>query len=782
MRVLIAIAVASLLAGGIAFAAQPGKPPAKNSPETKTSPAKPAVSREAIRFFEAKIRPLLAANCFQCHGAAKHEDNLRLDSRAGVFAGGDLGPAVVPGKPDESLLIQAVKHSPDLSMPPQKQLSGEAIHDLSVWVQSGAYWPDDSDQPPATPGRRMQITARDRAHWAFQPVRRPQIPTAESIAKASGRKPADADRDYAAFVRNPIDGFILAKLEARGLSPNPPANPRQLIRRVCYDLTGLPPTPAEVEAFAADPSPRAYAALVDRLLNSPHYGEKWGRHWLDIVRYAETNSYERDNPKPNVWRYRDYVIRSLNADKPYDQFVREQLAGDEFTPPTADSIIATGYYRLGIWDDEPVDRELARYDGLDDIVATTGQAFLGLTVDCARCHDHKIDPIPQRDYYKLLSFFHNITPYVNGGPTDERQIPATAAERAAHLQPMALCVSETGRQAPDTFVLLRGSPRNRGDEVEPGFFEVLGDETAHVSAMPSGVNSTGRRSALANWIASPKNPLTARVMVNRIWEYHFGRGIVRSPNNFGLQGDRPTHPELLDWLADEFVRDGWRLKPIHRLIVMSNAYRMSSVGNAQALADDPANDLFWRFDMRRLTAEEIRDSILAVSGQLNLQMHGPPVYPEMAAQVLNTQNHPGDDWHTSAPDQQCRRSIYIHEKRSMLMPLLEAFDLSETEKSNPVRFTTIPPTQSLQMLNGEFVNSQATAFARRLRREAGENLHEQVRLALNLVTDRPPTVAEIDRGMKLIDRLRSRDGASAGTALRLFCLMTLNMNEFVYID
>ncbi len=656
MRALITIAAASVVVGGFLFAAQPAAQPAgKNFPIAKAIVAKPGVSPAAVRFFESKVRPLLAENCFQCHGAAKHEDNLRLDSRAGIFTGGDLGPAVVPGKPDESLLIQAVKHSPDLSMPPQKQLSGEAIRDLSVWVQSGAYWPDDADQPPPLPGRKMQITARDRAHWAFQSVRRPKIPTAESIAKAAGKKPTDVAQDYSAWVRNPIDAFILAKLEARGLSPNLPAGPRQLIRRLYYDLTGLPPTPEELESFAADPSPRAYAALVDRLLDSPHYGEKWGRHWLDIVRYAETNSYERDNPKPNVWRYRDYVIRSLNADKPYDQFVREQLAGDEFAPPARDSIIATGYYRLGIWDDEPV--------------------------DCARCHDHKIDPIPQRDYYKLLSFFHNITPYTNGGPSDERPIPPSAAERAAHVQPMALCVSESGRQAPDTFVLLRGSPRNRGDKVEPGFFEVLGDESAHISAPPAGANTTGRRTALANWIVSPNNPLTARVMVNRIWQYHFGRGIVRSPNNFGLQGDRPTHPELLDWLADEFVRDGWRLKPMHRLMVMSNAYHMSSAGNARALADDPANDLFWRLDMRRLTAEEMRDSILAVSGRLNLEMFGPSVYPELpAARVLNTQNRPGDDWHTSPPDEQCRRSIYIHEKRSMLVPLLEAFDLGETER------------------------------------------------------------------------------------------------------
>jgi mono/diheme cytochrome c family protein len=830
--------------------------PAPSNPAVANPPASP----EAVRFFEAKVRPVLVVNCYQCHGESKQEDNLRLDSRAGIIAGGDQGPAVVPGNPDESLLIKAVKHSPDLSMPPKKQLASEQIADLTLWVKSGAVWPDDGKTAAAPPRKGMQITAKDRAHWAFQPVKEPPIPTVKN----------------AAWVTNSIDAFILARLEAKGLSPNLPADKRQLVRRLYYDLTGLPPTPAEVEAFVADSSPGAYDALVDRLLESPHYGEKWGRNWLDLVRYAETNSYERDDAKPNVWRYRDYVIRSLNEDKPYDQFVREQLAGDELSPPTPDSLIATGYYRLGIWDDEPADRDLARYNELDDIVATTSQVFLGLTVDCARCHDHKIDPIPQKDYYKLVSFFQNVNPYHNGGPSDELPIMGSPEDRAAYEQAVreldknrnrvhrsiveldekfrrlyltekklaekkpdskasappdkaaakpkpdfgrliqtdgerilgkedfqryqqlradldalvhqkpqgnvALGVSESGPQAPDTFVLLRGNPQNKGDKVEPGFLTVLGDEKAVVPKPSPEAKTTGRRTALANWITKRENPLTARVMVNRVWQYHFGRGIVRSPNNFGTQGDRPTHPELLDWLASEFVRQGWRLKPLHRMIVRSSAYRMSSAGNAQALALDPLNDLFWRFDMRRLTAEEVRDSILAVSGRLNSKMFGPSVFPEIQAEVLAGESVPGKGWGKSSPEDQSRRSIYVHEKRSLPLPLLEAFDLGETDRTNPVRFSTTQPTQSLQMLNGPFLNEQTAALAARLRKEAGGDVRQQVRLALNLVTDRPPRDEEIERGMKLIETLRSRDGASEEAALRLFCLMTLNLNEFIYVD
>jgi hypothetical protein len=811
------------------------------------------VSPEAVQFFETKVRPILADHCFRCHAKEKQKGNLRVDSLAALLEGGGRGPALVPGHPEKSLLIKAIQHdSAKLKMPPTKKLNKEQIAYLTQWVKLGAPWSGAQKTGGSSRKGEMQVTDKDREHWAFQPLKRPKVPAVKN-------------KEWGA---NPIDAFILARLEAKGLSPNPPASKTELIRRIYFDLIGLPPAPEEVQAFLADTSSNAYEKLVDQLLNSPGYGEKWGRHWLDLVRYAETNSYERDNPKPHVWRYRDYVIRAFNADKPYDQFIREQLAGDELIEPAvhasgsaADALIATGYYRLGIWDDEPSDPLQARYDGLDDIVATTGQLFLGLTFDCARCHDHKIDPVPQKDYYRLLAFFHNINHYRNGGPTDEVPLLATAEARqaydkqAARLEKkrqdirtslkaieqefqtryqkgkddtekpnsgnlaglidteglrvlgkerfetyrklkkdlsalkkakvatdMALCVTEAGRQAPETFVLVRGNPHVRGAKVEPAFPEVLTTLKPVFPSMPASAKTSGRRLVLANWIASKDNPLTARVMVNRIWQYHFGRGIVRTPNDFGLQGTRPTHPELLDWLATELLAQGWRMKSLHRLIVTSQVYRMSSRGNPKALAADPANDLFWRFDMRRLSAEEVRDSILAVTASLNLKMYGPGIFPEIPKEVLAGQSMPGRGWGKSPPQEQNRRSVYIHVKRSLLMPILEIFDLAEPDRSTPVRFTTTQPTQALAMLNGDFLNKQAAIFTQRLGREAGKDVEKQVRRALYLATSRQPGAQEVQRGLDLIEALQKEDGATAEQALNCFCLMVLNLNEFIYLD
>ncbi|HUR46545.1 MAG TPA: PSD1 and planctomycete cytochrome C domain-containing protein [Candidatus Saccharimonadales bacterium] len=716
-------------------------------------------TQDKLDYFERKVRPLLAENCFSCHGPEKQKGKLRLDSTAAIRSGGENGPILVPGRPEVSRVILAVRYvDEDLKMPPKTRLNDRQVDDLVEWVKQGAAMPVDKGPVVlATAGKETEITAKDRAHWAFQPLKRHRVPV---IPK----------QETSRF--NPIDAFILSQLEKKRLAPNPPADKRQLVRRAYYDLTGLPPTASEVETFLGDKSPRAWASLIDRLLESPRYGEKWGRHWLDLVRYAESNSYERDNPKPNAWRYRDYVIRSFNEDKPYDRFVSEQLAGDEFPQRTDDSIIATGFYRLGIWDDEPADSDLARYDALDDILTTTGQVFLGLTVDCARCHNHKQDPIPQADYYRLLAFFQNIAPFKNGGPTDEIPLCSNPAEKA-------LAVTEPGSKAPDTFVLLRGNPKTRGEQVEPGFLQVLGSARPKIS---SHGQSTGRRTALAHWIASSENPLTARVMANRLWQHHFGRGLVRSPNNFGLQGDAPTHPELLDWLATDLMANGWYLKPLHRLIMNSQAYQMSSSGRAEALKSDAANDSYWRFDMRRLTAEEIRDSILALNGSLSLKMAGPGIYTDIPKEVLAGQSRPGNGWGKSSAEEQARRSVYIHVKRSLLTPILESFDEAETDRSTPVRFATVQPTQALGMLNSEFLNQQAGIFASRLRREAGVNLHEQVRLGLALVTTRQPTRQEISRGEQLVRSLVSKDNLSPELALKYFCLMALNLNEMVYLD
>ena len=685
-----------------------------------------------------------------------------------------------------------------------------------------------------------------KSFWAFQPVKRPDVPQVKQ-------------KDW---VRNPIDAFILAKLEEKGFKSAPPATKVQLLRRAYYDLTGLPPAPAEVEAFLADNSPDAFEKVLDRLLASPHYGEKWGRHWLDLVRYAETNSYERDGAKPNAWRYRDYVIKSFNDDKPYDRFVREQIAGDEMPEAarSSDPVVATGFYRLGIWDDEPTDPVQSRYDGLDDIVATTGQVFLGLTVDCARCHDHKIDPIPQRDYYRLLAFFHNINHFRNGGPTDEAPVTAGGADQEALKQqiaelaqrrkqlmaeveeaeanfkqllegesgrepvkpgelpdllrkegkrvlgeerfrqymelrrrlrqshfprdvPTALAVTEAGTTAPETFVLLRGNAASKGEKVEPGFPAVLSSTEPVIPPPAPGARSSGRRTVLANWLASPDNPLTARVMANRLFQYHFGRGIVRSPNNFGIQGDAPTHPQLLDWLASEFVARGWSMKAMHRLIMTSNAYRMASTGgDAKALAADPRNDLLWRFDMRRLTAEELRDSILALNGTLNTRLYGPSVYPPIPKEVLAGQSVPGKGWETSGPEESARRSVYVHVKRSLRLPILQSFDAAEPDVTCPVRFVTIQPTQALGTLNSEFMNQEADKLAGRLKREAGDDVRKQVALGMRLVTSRAPTDAEVDRGVHLIEDMKSKDGVTADVALKYYCLLTLNLNEFVFLD
>ena len=607
------------------------------------------------------------------------------------------------------------------------------------------------------------VPSRDprRSHWSFQPVRQ-TVPPAWA-AQRQGEVPGHV-----------IDTFIAERLRQKGLPVPKAATRTTLIRRVTYDLTGLPPTPEAVEAFVNDPSAQAWENLVDRLLESPHYGEKWGRHWLDLVRFAETNSYETDEAKPNAWRYRDYVIRAFNSDKPYDRFIREQLAGDELPDSGADGLIATGFYRLGIWDNDPADKELALYDQLDDLVATTGQVFLGLTVDCARCHDHKIDPISQRDYYSLLAFFRNIHPYRNGGGTDEVPLPGDK-------QAKALAVTEPGPVAPVTHLLRRGNPGSLGEEVQPGFPGVLGASVPTVIPPASG-RSSGRRRALADWIASPDNPLTARVIVNRVFQHHFGRGLVRTPSDFGVQGSLPTHPELLDWLAGHFIQEGWSLKRLHRLILTSQSYQASATPTAEALKADPANDLFSRFDMRRLTAEEIRDSVLWVGGSGNPRMYGPGMYVALPKEVLASQSVPGKGWGNSPKVEQARRSIYIHVKRSLLSPVLLSFDLAETDRSTPVRFATTQPTQALGMLNGSFFNEQARVLADRIRAEVGSQPRAQVRRALHRVTTRPPSDLEISRGVALLELLTSEEGLGATAALDAFCLLAFNLNEFLYLE
>ena len=779
--------------------------------------------------FARHVQPILAMKCARCHGPSAASGGIAFDTRDRAFAETDSGrPAIVAGDPNASSMIERiVSHDESTRMPPEgKPLTASEVEIVKTWIRQGANW---------------------SKHWAYRPLLKPNVPEVSR-------------RDWRT---NEVDQFILAGLEEAQLTPNPIADKRSLVRRAYYNLTGLPPTVEQVAEFENDTASDAWEKLIDKLLESPQYGEHWGRKWLDVVRYAETNSFERDNPKPHVWRYRDYVIRSFNDDKPYNQFLTEQLAGDEASAPTSEQLIATGFYRLGVWDDEPADRVLAMYEGYDDLITTIGQGMLGLTFNCARCHDHKIDPIPQTDYYQLLTFLRHIRPMSGGGPNVEANLFASeqskqefeaavrdrqeqmevvkqeiarleeifttvtanepnqdekkkgdrnylkqqikkrglkvlgedefakyeeASKSLAELQKeppvdKALVVKELGlEKLADVFVLKRGTPGNHGDLVEPGFPNLFAAPAPTIKPIVE-QNSSGRRTALANWITSQDNLLTARVFVNRVWQGHFGRGIVRSSNNFGGLGTPPTHPELLDWLASDFMANGWKIKRLHKMLMLSSAYQMSSKGREAALAKDPANDRFWRVDLRRLSAEEIRDSLLAVTGRLNLDMYGPSIYPTISAEVKAGQSVPGSGWGNSSPTEQARRSVYIHVKRSLITPLLASFDFPETDTSCEARFTTTQPGQSFAMLNGQFANEQAAEFAKRITTQAGASDRDaQIQLTYQLCFHRAVRENELKRAKEFIAEMEQKHHLSPERALEQFCLLTLNLNEFVYLD
>lgn len=808
-----------------------------------------AESRDS--FFEEQVRPILEENCLKCHGGrSKIKGEFDMSTREGLLTGGELGEVVDLEAPADSLYLEMLSYKDEEhEMPPDGQLDRELIDTLTDWLNRGVPWTegeagtlhyygedDEEDDGP-------RIVRGTASHWSYQAVTRPEAPEVDNFMWRS----------------HSIDRFIYAKLDEAGLKPSQLASKATLIRRAYYDLIGLPPTPTEVRAFVKDRSSGSYEAMLDYLLASPHYGEKWGRHWLDVVRYAETNGYERDSKKPHMWRYRDYVIDAFNDDMPYDQFIVEQLAGDEMDEVTESRLVATGYYRLGIWDDEPVDKDQSLYDMLDGVIDTTGRAFLGMTIGCARCHAHKIDPISHEEYYQFLSFFNGMTnqkrqPEITSLLSSHEQAiyDQKVAERKERLNELekatraldeplraflaldqpgntkrprredldrvmrihgkdlvsddvreayealrmdhrrlsdeeipgrfATTVSEIDATGREGFVFIRGNPHVKGDPVEPGFFSVLNPPKAVIPEAKEGAKTSGRRRVAAEWIASGQNPLTARVMVNRIWQHHFGRGIVATTNDFGSAGLKPTHPELLDWLAAEFVESGWKIKAMHKRIMMSRAYRMSSAGNAEGLEKDPQNNLLWRFSMRRLTAEEIRDSILFVNGTLNTRVGGESFYPTLPQEALEMSSQPQNIWGKSSPEEERRRSLYIHVTRSILTPLLMDFDFADTDSSCPVRFVTTQPAQALNMLNSAFVNEQAAVLADRLRAEARGDARRQVRLALNLTTSREPTEEEIERGLRFIHELQEKDGISHELALNRFALLTLNLNEFIFLD
>ena len=687
-------------------------------------------------------------------------------------------------------------------------------------------------------------------------------------------------------------------MKSNGLSPAPEADRRTLIRRLSFDLTGLPPTPEEVEFFLSDTASDAYESLVDRLLASPRYGERWARHWLDLVRFAETHGYERDDPKPNAWKYRDWVVRALNRDLPYDRFLVEQLAGDEIPDASADSKTATGFYRLGLVDDEPADPQMDRFDQLDDVIKTVGTTMLGLSIHCARCHDHKFDPISQADYYRMVAFFapgkrfirdHNESISIELATSEERarfaaenarfdretapflsqleairaphrkaildarmqpldndtilqprlQTPQnrydpaqkqlhaelagghdvytqarrdrrpvhgrgegqegrarSADQGSGHCPPAAVAGltrsdwTDLGPYADPVKLLMRGDAHRPGREVTPAFLSVV-DSRPPVIVPPRDGKTTGRRLALARWIARADHPLTARVMVNRLWQHHFGLGLVATPSDFGTMGELPSHPELLDWLASEFVARGWSLKAMHRLMVVSSTYRQSDAWNEPAARADPIGALLWRMAPHRLEAEPIRDAALAVSGSLNLEIGGPSVTPPIDPVVLAGQSRPGNGWAKSDPRTANRRSLYVYVKRTLPLPELEVLDAADNADPCPRRSVTTTAPQALTLLNSAFFHEQAAQLADRLRRETGDDPRAQIDRAFALTFARAPSDAERTQSLDFLvqqsrlinQRPKPEDRVDPlREALRSFCLVLLNANEFVTVD
>jgi hypothetical protein len=704
--------------------------------------------------FEKQVAPILVRRCLECHSGDEPSGELNLATASGVKKGGASGPAVVAGKASESPLVERITAG---EMPLAKRegkplpLPQAEIDVLRGWVAGGAPWPNGRtlELYEATTGSRA-----GRDWWALQPVERRAIPSGKSVS--------------------PIDRFIERDLAARGWQAAPAANPRTLLRRLSFDLLGLPPTLDDLARFEADPSPDAYEKRVDRMLASVHFGERYGRHWLDIARYAETCGYERDQAKPHAWKYRDWVVTSLNADLRYDRFIVEQLAGDELPDRSERTVTATGFLRLGTWNDEPNDPQEYKYERLEDMVHATTSAFLALTVKCARCHDHKFDPVPQRDYYGMAAAFWAgpIEPgprELLGGPTRER------------LGFDVLGWTDIGPRVPPMRLLIKGDPNRPGDEVAFGLLSSIPSRKGVVEApRPSG-STTGRRLALARWIASPANPLTARVWVNRLWGKHFGAGIVRSPDNFGFTGEKPMHPELLDYLANELVRREWQSKALHRMMVTSATYRQASIHPRQAeyAQADAGNRLWWRAERKRLDAESLRDALLLAAGELNTaRVGGPSFVPQISAEALEGWSRKGAEWTPSPPDQQRRRAVYAFVKRGLLPPTWTTFDAPDTTLPCGQRDVTTVAPQALALLNNEFVHVCSVALAKRA--AAGTEI-EFTQRAWRFALGREPRPSEIDAALDHLAAQKKRLGSNEHAHASLAHVL-LNTNEFIYVD
>jgi mono/diheme cytochrome c family protein len=854
---------------------------------TATCPVNAATAAD----IDVEARTLLAASCQKCHGPTKQRGGLRLDSRDAAVGKGDSGlPAIMPGKAAASELIRRViAKDPAERMPAGgAALTAAQIDTLRKWIDAGAVWPKDGKGSTIGPKTELVVTDEDRRHWAFRPLPKVEVPSA-----TVGR------------VRTPIDSFLLMALGEKKLTPVPPADPRVLIRRVTFDLTGLPPMPDEVEAFvrAKDPD-AAYEALVERLLASRHYGERWGRHWLDVARYADSSGYEADTDRPNAYHYRDFVIKALNDDMPFDKFVRWQLAGDEIAPDEPQAVAATGFLAAGPGETLPdnlleEERKLQRYNELDDMLSTTGAALLGMTVACARCHDHKFDPIPTRDYYRLLAALHsgdradiplgsraevrrtaqahvewdkkrqaaqtdlkewqsgqrvalesrlraakiNRLPISDAEKVLLRDSPdSTEAKRLGKKHERALAVSDDEvRKAADDTARKRGEelagrlaaimkeepkvrsvafafkdmgPRpatswlfQRGDfhdhtiPVDLGFLTVLTrgkpatDYWKEARASGDRGDTTYQRRAVATWVTDADRgagPLLARVIVNRVWQHHFGEGLVRTPNDFGARGDRPTHPELLEWLAGDLVAHGWKLKRLHRMMLLSAGYRQGGTFDPEKAKVDPDNRLLWRMRPRRLEAEALRDAVLAVSGTLNMEMYGPAFKAPIPRDAMVARNLKSP-YPTDIPDTPAvrRRSVYMFHKRVIPYPLLQAFDAPDAQQCAGRRATTTVVPQALALLNDAFVRARASDFASRLLKDSGEDSATCVDRAYRLAFSRAPTESERAAGVEFLaaqERERSsRQPKATPAEIRQLALtdysqVLFGLNEFIYVD
>ena len=789
--------------------------------------APPAASPARIAEFEKHVRPLLIRRCYSCHSsrATPPKGGLRLDTRQGWQTGGDSGTAIRPGRPDQSLLIRAIRYRDDsLQMPPKQKLPAEEIRILERWITNGAVDPRTGN--PST-GRRGTGD-----HWAFQPL-------------SAGSPPTEAGSHWS---RTPVDRFILARLTAAGLTPSPPADRRTLIRRLCFDLTGLPPSPEQVATFLGDTRPGAWERLVDRLLNTPHYGQRWGRHWLDVARYADSNGLDENVAHGNAWRYRDWVIDSLNADRPFDAMVRDQIAGD--LQPAVDGepshhrharLIATGFLSLGPKVLAEVDEKKMEMDIIDEQVDTIGRAFLGLTLGCARCHDHKFDPVSTRDYYALAGVFQstrtmehfkkvarwNENPIATAAdqeqvqrhqklvaekkseidklvqaarkvlgadsPTNdkgkqsaseiEKQFPGETRALISKLRAQLKTLRNATPQLPtamgvtdgtvaDLAVHIRGSHQDLGEKVPravPAIF--AGPETRPFPARQSG------RLELANWLTRPDNPLTARVFVNRVWRWHFGRGLVASTDNFGQLGSRPSHPRLLDYLAAELIHGGWSIKRLHRLIVLSATYRTQSAPRPDAMAVDPENQLWWRSPLRRLEAEALRDAMLAVAGELD---------PQMTGSLLHVPNRGYFFDHTSKDETRYnvpRRSVYLPVVRNHLFDVFTLFDYTDASVMTGDRATTTVAPQALFLLNSKLVDRISRKLADTVLGTPAADDAERIDRLCEHVLGRPASTDDLKRCSRFLEQVRQAlpPGSGPIDAWSALCHVLLASNEFIYL-